>query len=319
MLTVNIIVAAAVFCLLCALWLAGLFIWSLRMSVKERALAERLGVKTKGRGTKVLRLWHDGGMAMTAVPEGSSPRLWLRYLHNAAGFEAELSAVLLGLMGSCALSAAITHFLTKNYIMTAACPVLIVVIFRMYVGFRISRRDALFEKQFIDALELAARSLKAGHPLLGAFELIAQEMPDPVRPVFASICQQHSMGVGLEDAILRVAANHTSQDLKLFSTAVAIQIRTGGNLAAVMERLADVIRDRVRLGRRVRVLTAQTQFSKRVLIALPWMLFFMLNAVNPRYMGMLYTTTDGQLMLAAGFACLILGWFMMNRLSILKY
>jgi tight adherence protein B len=80
-----------------------------------------------------------------------------------------------------------------------------------------------------------------------------------------------------------------------------------------------VIRDRQRLSRRVRVLTAQTQFSKRVLLALPFLVFVVLNLINPQYMRPLYTTTMGELiMLVAGMG-LLFGWLTMNWLSKLSY
>jgi tight adherence protein B len=107
--------------------------------------------------------------------------------------------------------------------------------------------------------------------------------------------------------------------MKLFATSVIIQVRSGGNLADMMYRLADVIRDRMRLKRRVRVLTAQTQLSKRVLLALPFLLFGALNLLNPTYMMPLYTTAMGRMLLIIAGTGLILGAWMMNRLSVLKY
>jgi tight adherence protein B len=323
--TLNIIVAAAVFCLLCALWLAGLFLWSLRKSGRESRIEARLGLREhdgQQGATKELRLWHDGVMSTTMVPDARirvSMLERIRRLHRAAGIQMDLGAWLLSLGAVGSLAAAGIFLATQNILFALAVPAVLVLVTRGYLGFRVNARDRIFEKQFIEALELASRSLRAGHPLLAAFQLIAQEMPAPVRLVFLSICQQHAMGVRLEDAILRVAAESTSPDLKLFSTAVAIQIRTGGNLAVVIDRLANVIRDRVRLGRRVRVLTAQTQFSKRVLIALPILLFFVLNAANPEYMKLLYQTSVGQGMLVVGGAALTLGVIVMNRLAILKY
>jgi tight adherence protein B len=100
---------------------------------------------------------------------------------------------------------------------------------------------------------------------------------------------------------------------------VIIQVRSGGNLADMMHRLADVIRDRMRLKRRVRVLTAQTQLSKRVLLVLPFLLFGVLNLLNPTYMMPLYTTSMGRTLLVVAGTGLMLGVWVMNRLSVLKY
>jgi len=192
-------------------------------------------------------------------------------------------------------------------------------VFRIVMLAKIGRRESLFEEQLMDAMELASRSLRAGHPLMGAFQLLSEEMAPPVRTVFADICQQHGMGADLEGVLRDAGDDSASEDMKLFATSVAIQVRTGGNLADLMERLAAVIRDRMRLNRRVRVLTAQTQLSKRVLIALPFALFIMLNVINPKYMSQFYITVAGQVMLGVGVFLLALGAWLMNRLADLKY
>src|SRR5436309_15893400 len=105
-------------------------------------------------------------------------------------------------------------------------------------------------------------------------------MQPPISEVFFGICQRYGMGGDLEEVLRDAGEESASSDMKLFATSVAIQIRTGGNLADLMERLAFVIRDRMRLHRRVRVLTSQTQMSKRVLLCLPFIMFVLLNVLN---------------------------------------
>jgi tight adherence protein B len=96
-------------------------------------------------------------------------------------------------------------------------------------------------------------------------------------------------------------------------------MRSGGNLADMMERIAFVIRDRIRLSRRVRVLTAQTQLSKRILLVLPFVVFFVLHLINPRYMSTFYTTFNGQVLLGISGASMALGAWIMSRLLVIKY
>jgi tight adherence protein B len=127
------------------------------------------------------------------------------------------------------------------------------------------------------------------------------------------------MGADLEQVLRDAGEESASDDMKLFATSVAIQIRTGGNLADLMERLAAVIRDRIRVHRRARVLTAQTQMSKRVLIALPFILFILLNIINPDYMSPFMKETAAQVMLAIGIGLLIIGSWLMNKLAVIKY
>ena len=133
--------------------------------------------------------------------------------------------------------------------------------------------------------------------------------------VFGDISQQQAMGVPLEDALRQAAARSYSEDMRLFATAVSIQLRTGGNLADMMSRLAAVIRDRMRLSQRVRVLTAQTQLSKRILLALPIGVFFLINMLNPQYMSLLYRTDLGRTLLAAAAVGMLVGAYVMNRMA----
>ena len=110
-----------------------------------------------------------------------------------------------------------------------------------------------------------------------------------------------------------------SPELRLFSTSVAIQLQSGGNLAELMDSLAAVIRSRMRLSRRVRVLTAQTQFAKRTLIAVPIILFFVLNIMSPEYMQTFYTTTNGKFLLIGAASMVLLGAWVMNKLAVLRF
>ena len=177
----------------------------------------------------------------------------------------------------------------------------------------------MFDAQFVDALDLAARSLRAGHPLTGAFQLAGEEVAAPVGTIFKEVCQQQDLGLALDESLRRAAQVRTSPDLKLFATSVIIQLESGGNLADMMDRLAAVIRDRMRLNRHARVLTAQTQLSKRILLALPFILFLVLSLLNPGYMEPLYSTSEGRYFIAFGAVSLLLGAWVMNRMVVLKY
>ncbi len=108
-------------------------------------------------------------------------------------------------------------------------------------------------------------------------------------------------------------------DLKLLATAVNIQLKTGGNMAELMETLAAVMRSRMHLNRRVRVLTASSRMSKYVLLTVPIVLFVILNIVSPEYVSVFYTTWLGRYMLMVTGISVLLGAWIMNRLCVLRY
>jgi tight adherence protein B len=323
---ISLFAAVATFGLVISLWLIGVLVWSDRRKRKAAQVQQRLEYARSatphvGSGGRVLRLWHEGKEATTVVP-GMTPAGILVRLERyfaAAGVETPPITAISMLAGVLLLIIGVAYIITTNIVIALLCAIGVVVVLSLRMSQRINKRTATFERQFIDALELAARSLRAGHPLIGSFRLISEEIADPVGKLFGEVCQQQALGLSMEDALRNVSEDNHSEDLKLFVTSVVIQLATGGNLADMMDRLAAVIRDRQRLSRRVRVLTAQTQFSKRVLLALPFLVFVLLNLINPSYMRPLYTTTLGELIMLVASLGLLMGWITMNWLSKLSY
>ena len=276
----------------------------------------------ESKDSRVLRLWHEGGVATTLVP--GKPRRTsflarLDQMHRALGWDVPLRTMILGAIGVTLLGFVVTLGVTSNVVIALGVAALIVITLWIYAERQVKRESELLETQIADALGLAARSLRAGHPLLGAFQLIVEEMNPPVSTVFAEVCQQQALGRSLEEAIRTTAAKSTSSDMKLFAASIIIQLRSGGNLADMMERLAEVIRDRIRLHRRARVLTSQTRLSKRILIAVPFVLFVLIHLMNRNYLAPLLTTTVGRLLLILAGVSLVTGTWIMNRITELRY
>lgn len=321
----DLLLVGAVFGLFIAVWLVGIFVWSARRSVRASKVERRLapdGDPGAEAGSRVLRLWRDGDEVTTEVP-GLPRRKRLRerlaYINREAELDVPIQTLILGASGIAAILFLVLLLSTESLVPGVAAAVLIGWSLSVYIKRRVTTRKARFETQFVDALDLAARSLRAGHPLMGAFRLISDEIPAPVGVIFGEICQEQALGMSLEHALRRASETHPSPDLKLFVTSVVIQMRSGGNLADMMERIAFVIRDRMRLSRRVRVLTAQTQLSKRILLVLPFVVFLVLHMINPKYMSTFYTTFNGQVLLAISGASMALGAWIMSRLLVIKY
>jgi tight adherence protein B len=319
----DLTVFASAFLFVLSLWAVGVWLWSLRRSSRTQQVERRLGaLADENASARELRLWHDGREVTTSVSgdaRRASFQARLQQLREDAGWRMPLLSMALGVAGLTTLLSLATFVLTGRLLAGVGVGAVVLIVFWIYAKHRVVARAAVFERQFVDALELAARSLRAGHPLVGGFILASEEIPAPVGRVFAEICQQQDLGVSLEDALRGAANASANADMKLFATSVIIQLESGGNLADMMEQLAVVIRDRIKLNRLVRVLTSQTQLSKRILVALPFILFLLLNALNPAYMEPLYTTSAGKYMLIGGAVSLLLGVWAMGRLVILRY
>jgi tight adherence protein B len=317
-------VSSSVFGLTASIWFGAMMLWYVRKSAARKKLEQRLNPIDilKVGSPRVLRLWHDGQMTTTVVQGRiKKPSLVARLeeMRRALGWNVPVHTIVLGFMGGLLLAYVVALAATGSPMLALAGAGTAGVLMRWYGNRQLAKKESLFETQLADALGLATRSLRVGHPLLGAFRLIVDEMDAPVKDVFGEICQQQTLGTSLEDAIRNTAAKSTSPDFRLFAASIVIQLRSGGNLADMMERLAEVIRDRIRLKRRARILTSQTQLSKRILIGLPFVLFFALYVMNPDYLGPLYTTRVGQILLLIAASCLALGAWAMNRIAQLKY
>lgn len=314
----------AVFLLVVSIWFMATIGFQMRRASSEEKLARRLDNVRRGRTekTRTLRLWHDGKVGTTVVSGAVTKRTLLGFLNrirSGLGWQGPLVTLIVAITGVIAFGVIVTYGITQNVALASLWIIGVPLLLNMVAKSRLSKEAHLFERQFADALGLATRSLRAGHPLLSAFQVIVEEMDPPVSLAFAEILQQQSLGKSLAEAIEITAEKSPSPDMKLFAASTVIQIRSGGNLANMMERLVDVIRDRMRLQRRVRVLTSQTQLSKRVLIVIPFGLFFYLAIFKPEYLEPLYTTEVGLYLLATAGACLLVGSWVMNRIAILRY
>jgi len=326
---INIIVMATVFLLVFCVSSICIFLWVVQYLKRLQNVQQRLGMSEKNRvnESKILKLWSESQRETSsdARQEGPNeirqPTLLKRmeFLRDNAGWHAPVLMIITRLLMTVVLTFIITYLISGVVLLAIGVSAAVIVIFWSYLQRCTSKYSILFERQLSDALGLSARALRAGHPLVGTFQLIAEEIDAPLGDVFARICQEQTLGLDLKDSIRKVAKTTSNSELKLLATAVAIQLQSGGNLVDLMDRLTAVIRTRMRLNRRVRVITAQTQFSKKVLIALPILLFFLLNILNPQYMEPFYNTNAGRYMFAIGAAGILLGSWMMNRLSIIRF
>lgn len=311
------------FVLVLAIWtMLVVWLW-MRRSARQNELHQRLGIApSQTSGSRTLQLWRDGRAVPLTVPTERFRRTLiqdLQELHRKTGWRVSMASVLLGLAACMLVVYAAALLWTHDALLSLLAPLAILPIFWVWIKRCIAVHAATFDRQLLDALDLVVRSLRANHPLLGALQLVSQEIPAPVGTLFGQVCQQQSLGMSLEESLRKAATSTDHAEFKLFATSISIQMRSGGNLADMVTRLAYVIRDRLRLGRRVRVLTAQVQLSKRILVAIPFVLFLALNVISPQYVRVLYTTTTGRFLLLAGAVALALGSLMMNRMARLQY
>jgi tight adherence protein B len=183
----------------------------------------------------------------------------------------------------------------------------------LYQTVRIDRRANQFAEQLPDALQLVIGSLKSGFSLPQAFESLVRESPDPVATEFGRALSEHQLGADISDALERVAQRAENDDLEWAVMSVRIQREVGGNLAEVLQTTVDTMRERSRLRRHVRSLSAEGRLSAYVLIGLPVILGVFMFGYRGQYMRPLLTDPLGITMLAGGGLLFIAGIFWMTR------
>ena len=184
----------------------------------------------------------------------------------------------------------------------------------IYLKWKKAGKTTKFEKQMPDAMEILARSLRAGHTLPSAIELLGEEMVTPLGTEMKIAYEEQKYGLSVSDSLLHMLQRVDSMDLKYFVSAVLIQQETGGNLAELMENIAHVIRSRLNFKAKVRGLTATGRFSAGIMIVVPIFAFFALLIVAPSYEKILFTSSLGRMMLLIGIILTVVGAYILRKL-----
>jgi tight adherence protein B len=188
----------------------------------------------------------------------------------------------------------------------------------VYLVYKRSRRMERFQTQFPDALDMITRSIRAGNALSAAIRLVGQEMPDPVGQEFRQIDEEIRLGMDPGDALFRLQSRVVTEDVRFFCTAIRIQRGSGGNLAEILDRLAEVIRERFKILSYARVLAAQHRWSA-ILVGLSPLIFgLMFQILHPGFFDPLFTDPIGPTLIFGGVVMEVIGFFMIWRIAQIK-
>ena len=182
-----------------------------------------------------------------------------------------------------------------------------------------TRRMLKFEEQFPEGLALISRALKAGHTFTTGLAMVAEEMPGPIGPEFKLLYDQQNYGMPLPDAMKEFARRVWLLDARFFVTAVMIQRESGGNLSEILDNIATVIRDRFRVKRQIRVVSAHARMTGLVLMGVPPALAFMLFLINPDHLRTLTGSPLGMRMIYAAIIMQVTGSLIIRKMVKLEY
>jgi tight adherence protein B len=187
-----------------------------------------------------------------------------------------------------------------------------------YLYYYKAKRISKFTDQFPGTLDMISRSLKAGHSFNAAVQLVGDESSEPVGGLFRTAYEEQSLGLSMKDSFAHMITRMDSEDLRFFVTAINVYKEVGGNLSEILERLAETIRERIKLRRQVRVYTAQGRLSGAILMVIPVFMALFMYYYSPGYMEVLITEKIGRYAIVYAVISQILGVISIRKICNIK-
>ena len=219
------------------------------------------------------------------------------------------------LIGVALVAFVVIQFVRGDWIEALAGTALVVALlpFAVLLYLRKRRRNK-FGEQFPEAIDVIVRSLRAGHPVPVAIGMVARELPDPVGSEFGIVADEVTYGSDLETAMRGMHDRVGQEDMPLFVTSVAIQATTGGNLSQILENLSKVIRERFKMRRKIKGLSAEGRAGALILTLTPFIVFTLVNTISPTFYGDVWHVPAVRYGLGMAVAWMFLGNLIMRRM-----
>jgi len=317
-------VVAFTFILVLAIVLGAYWAFVLRPEqTSERAVRSRL----KGQGTQNLRVTlvkarermsGIGSLDATLARTGDALEP-LSELLTQSGLKMTLGTfILASIFAGAATMVVVSRFVPSAAAMLAA-GVAAAFLPYVFIKQKAAKRLAVFEEQFPEAVDLIARALRAGHALPTALQMVGDEIGAPVGSEFRLLFDQQNFGMSLPEALKAFGARIPLLDARFFVTAVLTQREMGGNLSEVLDKLSAVIRDRFKVKRQVRAVSAHGRITGTVLMALPPVVAGILFIISPDHIRLLVDDPMGVQMVIAGVSLQVIGVIWIKRILRVEY
>jgi tight adherence protein B len=185
---------------------------------------------------------------------------------------------------------------------------------RWIVGFMGKRRTKKFTEAFSDAIDIIVRGIKSGLPVHDCLKIIGKESPEPLAGEFRRLVENIGMGLPIEQALEKMYQRMCTPELRFFSIVIAIQQKTGGNLAEALGNLSAVLRARKMMREKIKALSSEAIASSFIIGSLPPGVVILITVTAPTYMTIMFTDPRGNLMLMAGAFWMAMGIFVMRKM-----
>jgi len=185
---------------------------------------------------------------------------------------------------------------------------------RWFLGIARKRRQNVFLNDFADAIDVIVRGLKAGLPVNDALKVIAAEFKAPVGPEFLEIVEGQRVGITIDQGIERMFERMPLAEVNFLAIVIAIQQKTGGNLAEALNNLSKVLRDRKKMKAKIKAVSQEAKASAMIIGSLPFIIMGALTVLNPTYIAPLLDTKVGNIMLAGSAIWMLTGCLIMRKM-----
>jgi tight adherence protein B len=309
-LAIAFLVFLAIMVLIVGLWWVGQAQRSVRARLKRPAAA--------GSAADILRTDERSEGVLGGLLAGSGVMERLEALVTQSGYKGTPSDVALIVIACFVVGGAAGWLRTGTFFWGLLAAALAGALPIVYLLYRRNQRINMFQTQFPDALDTITRAIRAGNALSGAIRVVAEDMPDPVGEEFRRVDEEIRLGTDPGEALAGLQKRVPIEDMGFFATAIRIQRGVGGNLAEVLDRLAEVIRERFKILSYARVLSAQHRWSAICIGLSPALFAIMFELLHPGYFDALKTNPLGPWLVGAGLILEAIGFFAIWRIAKIK-
>jgi tight adherence protein B len=190
---------------------------------------------------------------------------------------------------------------------------------RWVVGFLAKRRTKKFTIAFSDAIDIIVRGIRSGLPVHDCLKIIARECPEPVASEFQRLNENIAMGMTMEQALEKMFERMPTPELRFFAIVMAIQAKTGGNLGEALANLSAVLRGRRLMREKIKAMSSEAVASSFIIGSLPPGVVILISITSPQYMGLMYSTSTGHMMLGGSALWMGLGIVIMRNMINFKF
>ncbi len=246
--------------------------------------------------------------------DGSRIQRFIQKLIIQADQTTSVGTVLMSCAGCAGIAAILLYFFSSKLFLAAPAMLAGGYIPIAILNYRKISRVNAFNAALPDCIDLMARALRAGNSLNAAISIVADQAVGPAKTEFSEVSKKQNYGLPVREALMQLLDRVPSQDLRVLITGILVQKDTGGNLVEILERILNVIRERIRLKGDIQTHTAQGRLTGWILCGLPVVLLVLLNIIDPGYSSVLFNNPFGQKMLYVGAALLFIGAFLINKI-----